>query len=456
VIGVAAANGGKKSGGFFRLLFVLMMITMVVTISVAAGWNPWPAVSDFLDKLTRLSDPKPVWTVRLGGKPDVAAVFNNGRVVAASSGFVEGYQTSDGKLVWHKNAYWAFPAVDVVVARLRPDNPDKVANPNRGYAVLSPVTGDVLWSDPDSIATWVFAQDVVDLVCPNDAQCILRDRDHVSGAYKWQLSVPPALKVLRGGNPRLATARDPAGWFADAAVGTPGPIPPIMPIVAEDRIYLVDTFAGKLLRDLTAPDRQTRVAYIGDRQIFSRSVRADSGCRYTVEVSDAATGTSVWREDGFDLDTARGAGCEPREDPIGAGGRLVVTGTDARPILVEADHEARTWTGPPGSRVLSTDGLLAVTVAPDRQSITIVDAAVPDGRTVWSGKIGADPDAMLTSNLVILRSRESGQLLVLRRGSMAEALKISTKNDLIGYGRDGILIFSARSIGYQPLKFQAG
>ena len=43
----------------------------------------------------------------------------------------------------------------------------------------------------------------------------------------------------------------------------------------------------------------------------------------------------------------------------------MVTGSDAKPMLVEADKAARTWIGVPGEKVLATDGLLAVILAAD-------------------------------------------------------------------------------------------
>jgi hypothetical protein len=228
-------------------------------------------------------------------------------------------------------------------------------------------------------------------------------------------------------------------------------MPTVMALPFGDRVYLVDTFRGDLVRDVTVPDRQTRLAFIGDRQLFVKAERADAGCRFTVEAFDVTSGSSVWREEGFDLDTARGAGCEQRENPIGAGGRLVVTGSDARPMLVEADQADRTWTGPPGAQVLATDGLLAVVLAPDRQSLSVIDAATTGGRTVWSGELGLDPQAAITPSLVIVRDSDGGRLLVLQRSSMRVSLEIKTKVDVIGYGRSAILLTSGRSIGYHSV-----
>jgi hypothetical protein len=445
-----AGNGRRYR--FYRIMLALMTTALTLTVLISTNiWNPLPVLNDLINRLTRLSDPEPEWTVRLGGKPDIAAVMSGSRVVVASRGFVEGYRTDDGQRAWHRSAYWAFPASSVVVIQQKPEDPDANPDPERGYSVLNPTNGEVWWSDTEAIAVWVYAADIVDLVCPDEEQCTLRNRDPRTGGFLWQIDLPGSARTLRGPNPGLPTVRDPAGWFAPAAAGTAPTLPTVMALPFGDRVHLVDTFAGRLLREVAVPDRQTRVAFIGDRQLFVRAERADSGCRFTVEALDVTSGDSVWREDGFDLDTARGAGCEQRENPIGAGGRLVVTGSDARPMLVEADQAARTWTGPPGAQVLATDGLLAVVLAPDRQSLSVIDAAAPGGRTVWSGELGLDPLAAITPNLVIIRDTDAGRLLALQRGSMRVVLEVKTKVDVIGYGRSGILLTSGRSIGYLPV-----
>jgi hypothetical protein len=427
-----------------------LTITLLITSHV---WDPRPTINAFLAKLTQLSDPEPKWTTRVGGAPDVTAVMDQNRVVVATRGFVYAYRTTDGHAEWQRAAYWAYPAGDVVVARQRPENPDANPEPDRGYLVIDPGSGSVKWSDRDSIAVWIYATDIVDLVCPDANQCLLRGRRHLDGAFTWQIALPGSAKTIRGPNPHLAAVRDPAEWFGDAAVGTPPEMPTIMALTIDGRIHVIDTFKGVQVREIPAPDRETRVAFIGDRLVFVRAERADAGCRFTVEAFDVGSGASQWKENGFDLDTARGAGCEQRLDPMGAGGRLVVNGSDARPMLVEADRAVKTWTGVPGAKVLATDGLLAVIVAADRQHLEVIDALAPEGRTLWTGDVGLDPQAAITESFIIIRDADAGKLVVLRRGSMTIKLDIKTKSDVVGYGSDGILLGTGRSVGYHPVGF---
>jgi hypothetical protein len=436
----------------WRTLFVLMFAGLVITVLISTRlWNPMPQLNEFIHKLTQLSDPDPAWTVRLDGKPDVTAVMSDAEVVVVSSPpFVEAVHTKDGTRAWRAASNWAYPAGDVVVSQPRPANPDAAPNPVRGFEVRDPATGTVKWSDSEATAVWIYAADIVDLACPDSSRCVLRDRDH-TGVVKWQLELPGSAHTIRGPNPHLDGVRDPAGWFSAAATGTPPVLPPIMAMEYDDKIHVVDTATHSIVRETVAPDRETRVSFIGDRMLFVRAAPAEAGCTFQVQAFDVDSGATVWQEDGFNLDTAQGAGCEQRQDPLGAGGRLVVNGTDARPMLVTADDAARIWTGAPGAKLLASDGELAVVVAPDRQTVSIIDASVPDGRTVWTGQVGLDPNAAVTRDMVIIRDSDQGRLLVLRRFTMQVKLDIKTRSDVAGYGRSGIVITTARSIGFEAV-----
>jgi hypothetical protein len=443
--------GSSRAATVIRGLFALLIVSLVMTVLISTGlWRPAPFFADLLNRLTRLSVPEPSWTERVDGRPDVVAVIDR-TVVVASRGFVEGRRTSDGSRAWRVSAHWAYPAGDVVVAQLRPEDPDADPAPDRGFAVLDPASGRVQWSNAEANAVWIYRDYIVDLRCPDDSSCVLRAWDH-RGAIQWEVALPGAARAIRGPNPRLATVRDPAGWFATANAGTPGAIPPVMPLIIDERIYAVDTAEHRVVREAAAPDRQTRVTFLGDRMLHVRAERAEAGCRFLVEAFDVDSGETAWIENGFDLDTARGAGCEQREDPLGAASQLVVNGSDARPMLIGASAAERIWIGPPGSRVLATDGSLAVILEPDRQTVHVIDVGRPDGRTVWSRQLGLDPQAAVTGPMVILRDTDRGQVLVLRRGSMAVALELKTRADIAGFGTSGIVLTSGRSIGFHPAR----
>jgi hypothetical protein len=403
-----------------------MTATLAITVLVTTrAWNPLPLLEDFWHNLTRMSDPEPRWQVRIDGRPDAVGVYDSragsdgGRMVVATRGWVEGFRTQRNQSVWKRDAYWALPARTVVFAQLRPEDPDANPEPERGYSAIDPYNGSVVWTDRDAEAVWVFATHIVGLHCPDQDLCVLRNRDD-RGTLLWELNLPGRLRAVHGQNPHRPGLRSPAGWFADAAVGVPPPLPLILPLVIDDQIYIVDTGAARLVDRISIPDRQTRVAFFGDRKVLARVERAPAGCRYTAEVFEVGSGASVWQRSGYDLDTARGAGCEPREDPLGAGSRFVVNGTDDRPMLVEAGgaEPFPVWTGPTGARVLATDGWLAVVVEPDRQTVSLLDVTTLEPRTVWTGQFGLDPDAALAGNLLIIRDRDGGRLVALRLPTM--------------------------------------
>ena len=272
-------------------------------------------------------------------------------------------------------------------------------------------------------------------------------------------ALPGAAKTIRGPNPHVAGVRSPADWFAKAALGAPSTIPTHLVFTIDRSLFIVETNhrddadAVVRVREVAAPDRETRVSFIGGRLLFIRAERADAGCHFRVEAFDIESGESEWTEPGFDLDTARGAGCDQRLDPLGAGARLVVTGSDAKPMLVEADKAARTWTGVPGEKVLATDGLLAVILAADGTNVKVIDAATVGGRTLWAAQVGFNAKAAITESFVIIRDVDAGKLLVLRRGAstMSVKLELKSKADVVGVGANAILLSTARYVGYHEV-----
>ncbi len=446
---------------YCRVLLVIMTSALTVTLLIVTNvWDPRPAIGDFLHKLTRLSVPEPQWTEQVDGAPDVTSVAAD-RVVVASRGFVEAYRTSDKTKEWEWPVYWAFPAGDVVVARQKSADLGTNRDPDLGYSVIDTRSGTVTWREHDAFAVWIYAGAIVDLKCPDASLCQLRRRDHLTGNIDWTAPLPGSAKTIRGPNPHVAGVRNPADWFAKAALGTPATIPTHLVFTIEDRVYIVETghrddtdpTRPSRVREVEAPDRETLVSYIGGRLLFVRAERGDAGCHFRVEAFDIESGESEWTEPGFDLDTARGAGCDARLDPLGAGARLVVTGSDAKPMLVEADKAARTWTGVPGEKVLATDGLLAVILAADGTNLKVIDAASPGGRLLWAEQVGFNAKAAITESFVIIKDAAASKILVLRRGSstMSVTLDLKSKADVVGVGADAVLLSTARYIGYHEV-----
>jgi len=435
-------------------------MTLALTATLLITTNTWdlrPQLASWWAKFLVRSDPEPKWNARLGGVPDLVAVMATGQVVVSTRGFVEAYREDSGRLIWHYGTHFALPAGDVVVLRRRPQNPDEDRGRYTGYSVVEPASGAVLWGDRDAIAVWAFSDKIVDLICPENGDCHVRARSHRdNGTVLWSAPVPGGARTISGPNPSLVGTRDPAEWFATAAAGTPGRLPPVIGLTVEGRVQVIDTVDGVRVREVTPPNRETRVALSGERLLFSHSERDDSGCRFRIEAFDYRSDTSVWRKDGFDLDTASGAGCEQRRDPLGAGNHLVALRDDNLPTLLAAATGEPTWTGVPGERVLATDGELAVVEGADRRTVRVIDLLDPDRRAVWSEEVGLKSEAAVTRDYVVIRAGDAGRLIVInhfpaQNGGVAKLVDRQTKATVVGYGVRGLIIASGRRIGYIPI-----
>jgi outer membrane protein assembly factor BamB len=445
--------GRLKNCRYCRVLLVIMTLALVATVLASANvWNPLPSVAAWWAKFTQLSDPPPPWNVRASGVPDVAAVMSSGQVVVASRGFVDVYRLDTGQAIKQEvMVYWALPAVDVVVARLRPENPDRDPDHNLGYAVIDPSTWTTLWSDRESKAVWAFADVILDLACPAAGPCQLRAHGHRSGAVLWSVALPSNARTISGADPQLAGPRDPSGWFAGAAEGTPDLLPAVIGLPIDGKIQVIDTVEGRLVREMSAPNRQTRVAIVGERILLSGAAPGGAGCRFWVEALNYRTGSSQWRTEGLDLDTASGIGCEQRRDPLGSGRQLVAVSGGNAPVIVSADTGAPVWAGVPGDRVLATDGELAVVQDADRKTVRVLDLIADGAPAVWSAQLGLSVRAAVTRTMVIIRDNDKATLTVLSHRPVNQISQVKTTSDVVGYGPRGILLASGRRIGILPL-----
>jgi hypothetical protein len=426
---------------------------LVVTVLISTNtWNPLPQLVTWWGKLTQMSEPAPAWEARLGGVPDLAGVTVTGQVVLGTRGLVEGYDRNSGRLLWHHDADWALPAGDVVVLRPRPEGPDTDRAPDTGYSVIEPISGSVVWGDREAIAVWAYVDLIIDLACPPSGDCVLRGRRHGdAGQQLWAVPLLGSARTITGPDPALATTREPADWFARAALGSPGPAPPVIGVPLDGRIHVIDTVEGRKLREVAPPDRQPRIVVAGERLIQTHAEPGEAGCRYRVEGLDPRDGSTVWRVEALDVDTAEGAGCDARRDPLGAGNHLVGVRADNHPVLVSMADGRSVWTGVPGERILDTDGQLAIVESADRKTITVVDL-LADGRpVVWSGDVGPKPRGAVTPAYLILAGPE--QLVVLGHLGPTMLATVKTKATVVGYGQRGVILASARRIGFVPLAY---
>jgi hypothetical protein len=431
-----------------------MTAALTATIMVATrAWDPLPQIAAWWSRFTAVTNPPPAWDARLGGKPDTAAVMTTGQVIVTDRGFVEAFDQDTGFSRWRHDVYWALPAADVVVQRVRPTNPDADKDHDRGYTVVHPTSGAVLWGDRDAIAVWAFADRILDLTCPDSGDCHLRARVHTgNGQTLWSVALPDGARTITGANPELVGTRDPAEWFGSAAAGSPPRLPPVIGLTIDGRVQVIDTVVGERVREVTPPDRQTRIALSGERVLFVHAEPAgDGGCRFWIAATDYRGGATVWRKDALNLDTASGVGCEQRRSPLGAGNRLIATQADGRPTLIAASDGRSVWTGAAGERILATDGELAVVQGADRKTVRVHDLLDPQSRPVWTGEFGVDPEAAVTRDHVIIRDADKDRVVVLSHFGLSTLREFKSKATIVGQGGQGLLLASGRKIGFIPL-----
>src|SRR5439155_9638870 len=137
--------GGKAFGRFEAALGVVGLVALGAAYVMVTGWNPLPAIQDWLQRSRLMSEPAPIWAVTVGDRPS-SAVVARGVVVVDMGSQVDGYLLADGAQQWTHAVAWSAVAGlgfgSVVVA-------GKPAG--RGYEALDPATGQVKWSDPTAI-----------------------------------------------------------------------------------------------------------------------------------------------------------------------------------------------------------------------------------------------------------------------------------------------------------------
>lgn len=423
----------------YRRALGVMVVGVTLTVLVTTGvWNPLPAIKGWWSRVGSLSQPAPPWTQRLGEAPEYGAITAGGDLVLVRRDQVEARDRATGTKLWQHDAAWALVANDVVVTAIK----------GRGYAVLDPRSGATLWSETRANAVWAYNDMILDLTCPGS--CTLRSREHGDGGRtRWSVELPADARRLNGPNPELRGTREASDWFARAAAGDPGSAPPAIGLPVNTSVIMVDLHAGKVLRQVEQND-QVRLAVTGGRLVVSHVERSDSACRLSADAyagqsgDPARAGSGVWHRDGYDLGTASG-GCEQRRDPLGGGGVLAVVRADRHPALLDAASGKQLWVGGIGEQVLDTDGTLALVQAGEGAPIRLLDLR-HGGREVTRHAAGARTDAAITPYSIIIRDRETHRIFVLSRSGQV-MIELKTRAEVIGSGRDGIVLNDGRTIG---------
>jgi hypothetical protein len=395
------------------------LIAMVLAYVSITGKNPLPAagttVTGWLARAGSLSKPEAAWEQRLDDQPTAATVVGHAVVFSTHLG-AEVRESAGGRALWSREARWVAVAGDgagavVVLGKDR----------DSGYDAVDPVSGAVRWRDA-GLAVWAFRDALLSLACPAGRDCALSARSLANGAPRWSASLPAGARLLAG-----------------AHVSTED-LPPLLGLLVDGRIRVVDTTSGTRLRE-EAGSATTRVAVMGGRIVASAAERRGDSCRYSVEAWDAASGRVAWRKDGYDLGTASGAGCEQRRDPTGAGRVLVATRGDHRPTILSTADGRDLWVGAPGESVLVTDGQDAVV----RAAGSIALVGLDGGGVRWRRPVSGD--VALTSHAVVVTDAASGRLVAYDRAGGATLSDVETQASVLGAGSNCLIVGRGRTVG---------
>ncbi|GAA2375587.1 PQQ-binding-like beta-propeller repeat protein [Dactylosporangium salmoneum] len=434
------ARGAVRN--FETALGAIGVLALIITGILVTGWNPIPKVTDWWEKVAssagQLSTPETAWTERVGGQP-LSAVIAGDTVLVNMRGTVEARSLSAGTMLWQREADWAGVAGDGGAAVAI------VGRRGAGLVALDPSSGAERWKDKDAVGAWTFRENVLTIACGGLTDCTLSARAPRDGAQSWKLTLPGIGRVLNGINSDLLGTDVRAEAYRDAIGAMPGAIPAMLGFPVEQKVKVVDTLRGKLLRE-EEPTNTSRVVVAGGRVLVSSAVPKDGHCRYSLEARDPGTGKTLWKKDGYDLRTASGAGCEQRRDPAGADTVLVATRGDNREVFLSPRDGREMWAGADGDEIVAADGQYGLVRTDGGKTLAVV--GFDKGGRLWQQTIPDKADVALSRYAVLVRDSREGRLIAYSPSGGTKLLDAKTTADVIGVGEHGLMIGRGRTIGY--------
>ncbi|MGH3740962.1 MAG: PQQ-binding-like beta-propeller repeat protein, partial [Micromonosporaceae bacterium] len=422
------------AGRFQTFLGFIGLVALGVTASIVTGVNPMEYVEDAastaLERIQgNLATPDPEWSERVDG-PAVAATVTTSHVVVVLNGAVEVRERSDGSPAWYRMVDWATPAGEVVVAG---------RSSGGGFEVLDSASGDVRWADSNASDVWPYQDMVLSTTCRSDGSgCVMRARSTEDGAEQWRLKLSGAPQRLAG-HVEFDLAVERAGLLRP---DYPGAAPRLLGAVIDGQVTVVDTRSGNVSGTLPE-DRNTRVTVVGDRVLgVTARPTANGGCRHTVRAW-MPSGVEAWRRSGYDFGTVSGSGCEPRADPLSAGGVVAAVGPKGRPVLIRARDGHPLWTGERRERVLATDGQVAISRAPDGRQLVVNSAET--GAELWRRAASSDVEVMLTDTAVLIKNSSSGTITALASDTGSLLQRWESQAAVVGADDAGVVLRNGRT-----------
>lgn len=414
-------------------------LTVVVVLAATNVWNPFPKMWEWVDRSQPLSTPDVVWQERVGGTPKSVTIAGN-TVVVEHRTSVEVRSLANGAKLWEKKADWvAFAGGEqdavIVVGKLLV----------KGYEVLDPETGAVRRRDNDAVGVWTYRNAVLDATCTDPKECTLTAREPRGTDPLWTSFLPGVSTGLFADNPAVLGTRRLTAKGVHAAAGGPETMPPLLGFPVDNKVHVLDTATGRVVRDLEAsPDY--RLVVVGGRVLRIDARSQDGTCYFSVVARDPATEQEVWRRNGINLRTADGAGCVQRQDPQGGQNVVVGVGADAREAVLDAYDGRLLWVGAEGEKLLAVDDRYALARTADQKSVTA--RQLPAAAPRWTRPLNADGGATLTRYAAVIVDRKPDRIMALDPLSGRELANLRSAAEVLAVGPAGMVIGEGRDIGY--------
>lgn len=434
--------GGRAVGRFQALLGFAGLIAVLWAGAVLFGYDPAGAVRGWYENLSGLADPKPRWTDSVGDPPDSVAVLDSA-VIVRSGNTVEARSTADGRTLWHREAEWNTVAGESKAQIVL------LGRKGAGVEAVDAATGDPRWKDAAATAVLGYRDLAVTMACPKAGNCTLTARAPADGAQRWSTQVAGVDKVS-GADPSLADTRDVSDTYR-AVTDVRRSAPRLIAVAGDKRVAGVSVGSGAGIAAVDAGGNR-RVAAVGDRIVVAAATTDGDHCKYTVEGRDAASGSVVWRRDGYDLHTATGAGCDPRRDPIGGGPAMAATRADGRAVLLNSADGRELFVGVDGDSIVAMSSRNALVKGRDAErrhdvlrSLDLRTAAVR-----WEHRLPDQARVVLTESAALVVDQQAGRLVGYAPDSANTLIDIGTQADLVACGDDGMVLARGRTLGYVP------
>jgi hypothetical protein len=427
-----------KVKSFFALLGV---VAIPVTIILVSGQNPLPWLLDQASSGRSMANPPVAWSVALDSPPSWA-VGDSGTVVVGGGGYAAGLNASNGDRRWSWPVEYAGVAGTagnsvVVVGGREPDR--------HLLDVLDPVSGAVRWQWPGTIGAWTFADMVLTLACPDPDLCTLSAHapDSRPGESLWETPLPAGVRGLSGLNHALAGLR---------SLLTSGPVraPRVLGLPVDNKVRLVDTRTGKVLRTMES-DTGSRVFAAGDGALRIQAGYHNDGCRYLLTWTPLVGSAKAWSTDLFQPRTSDGAACEQRGDPAADNGRLYVIGPGRQDSVLDLTTGRAEYSTHDDEQVLAVGGFTAekptVVLVRSADHKSVSARSLASGAELWHHAIGKGTTVRTDGSVVAFVDASSGELTARRMVDGAQVVHASTLATLLGFTPDGLVLDEARSVG---------